>query len=118
MTDTQLTIILAAITPTLAALGALIVSVINAVRGNQQRADQKRAIEDVHAAVNGKSVLAESKIDALRTQVEDLTAVAAQSRETAALLAQAAQQVATIPAEVVVVNAPTDPLPVTQIKKP
>lgn len=99
MTDTQLTIIVAAIVPTLAAIGAMVVSVVNAIKGNAQRQEATRRIEEVHAAVNGKSLAAETKIDALHKQVETLTAVAAQSREAAALLAQAATQVA--PANIV-----------------
>lgn len=118
MTDIQLTVILSAIVPTLAALGAMIVSVINAVKGNQQREDAKKAIAEVHSAVNGKSLAAENKIDALHKQIETLTAVAAQSRETAALLAQAAQVPRPdAPSEVVVVNPASDPVRTTQVKK-
>jgi len=92
MTDTQLTIIIASITPTLAALGAMTVSIINAIKGSQQRAEQKKAIEQVHTIVNNHSTIQTNKIDDLQKQVEALVADRAEMKQVAALLAQKAHE--------------------------
>lgn len=132
MSDIQLTIVLAAIVPTLAALGALMVSVINAIKSNANgvKADDiiKKA-EQIHTLTNSNLSkvtasleVANAKIDGLQLMVAEMTkakAIADTVAEKAAekVPAIAAPVTPPAPTEVVVVNEPTDPVPTTTTKK-
>lgn len=125
MTDIQLTIVLAAIVPTLAGVGAMIVSVINAIKSNANgiKADDiiKKA-EQIHTLTNSNLSkvtaaleVANARIDGLQVLVSTLTiakAIADQVAHTAADKAAPSS-----PTEVLVVNQPEEPVPTTATKK-
>lgn len=137
MTDNQLTIVIAGIAPTLAALGALVAIVINAFKSEAGRKEVKEAVlvgkqevkeavKEVHTIVNNKADVSAKKIDDLEKKVAELLAAMAEEKKTAALLAQSAATAAathsaaapTAPTEVLVINPPQDPVPTTTTKKP
>lgn len=129
MTDIQLTIVLSAIVPTLAAVGAMIVSVVNAIKSsaNGVKADDiiKKA-EQIHTLTNSNLSkvtaaleVANAKIDGLQTMVSEMT----RAKAIADHVAQRAAEKVTSrahdsPTEVLVVNPPTEPVPTTTTKKP
>lgn len=124
MTDTQLTIVLAGIPPTLVALGTLVATIINGFKSAQRGEKVEQGLKEVHGIVNSKSDKSDKKIEALETRVADLMALLAEKKETASLLAQAsaihtspAAPEVPAPVEVVVVNEPHDPVPTTTSKK-
>lgn len=131
MTDIQITIVLSAIVPTLAAFGAMAVSVINAIKSNANGAKSDEIIkkaEQIHTLTNSnlstvKAALevALAKIDGLQTLVNSMNAakgVADHVAERAAEKVPAAKAAPDAPAEVIVVNEPTDPVPTAIVKKP
>jgi len=98
MTDTQLTIIITAIPMTLAAVGALAVTIISAIKGEKRGAKAEKAkvetataIKEVHTIVNDRSTVQAAKIDSLEQKIEALVADRAEMKQVAALLAQAAR---------------------------
>lgn len=137
MSDTQLTIILASIPATLVALGTLLATIINGWKGDargkknedqleQTKEEMKEKVQEVHVLVNGRTSIQAEKIDMLEKQIAQLIEVAAERKEAAALLAQAAKQTAVEagsaaqkpPVPVVVVNPPDKPVPTKTVKQP
>lgn len=133
MTDVQATIIIAAIVPTLAAFGAMVVSVVNAIKSNSngRKADDiiQKAVE-IHTLTNSNLSkvtasleVANAKIDGLQAMVTEMTKAKAIADTVAEKAAQkvpsgvAPAPAHATPAEVIVVNEPHDPVP-TIVKKP
>lgn len=131
MTDTQLTIIVAAIPATIAAISSLLNRGANArTEATVSKMDTK--VEVVAAHVNSKATADNAKIEALQKQNADLLVLLAEKKETAALLAQSAAIVAVVPTavsgveraapvepvEVKIVNPPTEPVPTKTVKQP
>lgn len=119
MTDTQLTIIVAAIPPTLIALGAFISSLLN--RGANARTEKKvneiaPKIEKVEAHVNSDATAKNAKIEAQEREIKNLTGLLAERKATAELLAQAAATTAAASAPAPTpAPAPAEPLKVSVI---
>lgn len=84
-------------------------------------------IEKVEAHVNSQKTADNAKIEAQAAEIKNLTGLLAERKATAELLAQSAAisamvvqppPASAVPAEVVVVNAPEDPVPTTTTRKP
>lgn len=135
MTDTQLTIIIAAIPATMAAMGAVIVSVLNAVRTTRRdnAADDKaeklaKVTEKIHNDTNSgfttltsenKQLVAElaSLKDQMIAMYEDkLVANNLAQKLAEKATATAVSETPAAPAEVIVVNTPKQSIPVDPIK--
>lgn len=115
------------------AIGAAIVSIIVTLRtsakvdvgtaisaaNSQALSEVKSKADLIEGHVNSAATAAAAKIEALQSEVVALTKVLSENKAIAALLAQsAASAPAAPPKEVIVVNAPTDPVPTVSHKPP
>lgn len=128
MTDTQVTIILASIVPTLAAFGAMAVSVINAIKSNANgiKSDEiiKKA-EQIHTLTNSNLSkvtaaleVANARIDGLQKLILSMTEAKTVADHVAERAAEKTPTITALPTEVVVVNAPSEPVPTKTVKTP
>lgn len=122
MTDIQLTIILAAIVPTLAALGAMVVSVVNAIKSNANgvKADDiiKKA-EQIHTLTNSNLSKVTASLEVALARIDGLQKMVAEmskAKDIADHVAErAAEKVPTPRQEPMEVTTPKgEPLPVTE----
>ncbi len=93
MTDTQFAMALAAVPPTIVALGGFILGIMNRsalAKNTQVTTEIDKKTEVVAAHVNSQKTKDNATIESQAKQIADLLAIIAEKKETAALLAQAA----------------------------
>lgn len=126
MTDTQLTIIIAAIPATIAATGALVATILGVIQGagrerKAEEREEKASVKtdsliektvEIHTLTNSNLSKVTAALDAANVKIEGLQTMVANL-----LKDKEAASKSNEPTDVIVVNEPTSPVPITQAAK-
>jgi hypothetical protein len=120
MTDATLTIVLVAIVPTLAAIGAMIVSIINAIKSTENGAKADHIIEkatEIHTLTNSNLSKVTATLDVANAKIEGMQKMISGMLEAKNVADHLADKTASAPVvpsadpvEVKVINPKTDPV--------